>query len=579
MSREQNVPLLLWISTALLAHIATGGGADRLARIFEDRADLHRFADGIRSQLQGDDKTFEITFVEDGPTKPSEPPPNPEAPKPAEKPEPKQAEAPKPKDEPEKAEAKVTPPKQAKPEPAKAPSPSQPPPPPPDRRIAVRQHAKPDQDDNPNAQFIADEANKVEAESVAEITSRDQDDPSPTPGLQHSGPSERPGNSDEQRVADSEERAGDPSRAPGENSNAAPLEPNELPKTAKRDGQTSPTPKPAAAPPSPQNPKVATPSPPPPPAGGLGPASPEVVAQEKTGGYRLDPARPGRDGESAKPGAGPGKLPSPDAPTGSRLSVLGLGAAASTPNGINLNLTERGVVAAVGEDALSRERRADGERRRSAHRGSWQASQFERWRAAIENYVSSVKPGNQTALNTARVPFATYLNTIHNRIHPIFADDFLGSLDGLPPNHPLNEPKLITRLEIVLDRDDGHVVKMGVLRTSGVTAFDVAALDSVQRGSPYGKPPSAIVSPDGNVYFHWEFHRNPMYACSTMHARPYLLNTPAPEGPGPQKPAPVIVPGDPREQGVPQPAAPSREGSLHDPSLPSPALARSNKRT
>ena len=44
-----------------------------------------------------------------------------------------------------------------------------------------------------------------------------------------------------------------------------------------------------------------------------------------------------------------------------------------------------------------------------------------------------MKPGNQTALNTAAVPFASYLNGMHNRIHPIFADSFLGSLDGLPP--------------------------------------------------------------------------------------------------------------------------------------------------
>ena len=186
------------------------------------------------------------------------------------------------------------------------------------------------------------------------------------------------------------------------------------------------------------------------------------------------------------------------------------------------------MVAVVGEDKLTKERMADGERRRSAHRGSWQNSSFERWRAAIENYVSSVKPGNQTALNTARSPFGTYLVTIHNRIHPIFAEDFLGSLDGLPGNHPLNDPTLITRLEIVLDRDDGHVIKMGVVRTSGITAFDIAALDSVQRSSPFGKPPKAIVSPDGNVYFHWEFHRDPVFACSTINARPFMLTVAAP---------------------------------------------------
>src|SRR5690606_23447442 len=149
------------------------------------------------------------------------------------------------------------------------------------------------------------------------------------------------------------------------------------------------------------------------------PDAPEIAADE-TGGYRLAPRRGGR--ASQKPDA---SKPEP------RLG-LERGASGSKPNGINLNLTQQGDGAAVGADTLYRERRADGERRRSTHRGSFQPSQFERWRAAIENYVSAVKPGNQTALNAARVPFATYLNTIHNQIHPIFADDFLVSLDSLP---------------------------------------------------------------------------------------------------------------------------------------------------
>src|SRR5678815_2676708 len=160
---------------------------------------------------------------------------------------------------------------------------------------------------------------------------------------------------------------------------------------------------------------------------------------------------------------------------------LGLGGHPG-PGQVNLNLTPQGIIAIVGQDQLRKEREADGERRKSEHRGSWTASNFERWRSAIENYVSSVKPGNQTALNTAAVPFATFLNGMHNRIHPIFADSFLSSLDGLPVSHPMNDQKMFTRLEIVLARD-GHLVKMGIVKTSGVTAFDVAALDSVQRAS------------------------------------------------------------------------------------------------
>jgi len=107
---------------------------------------------------------------------------------------------------------------------------------------------------------------------------------------------------------------------------------------------------------------------------------------------------------------------------------------------------------------------------------------------------------------------------------------------------------------------------MGVVKTSGITAFDVAALDAVDRAQPFGPAPNAIVSPDGNVYLHWEFHRDEVYACSTMGARPFLLNVPAPKnddqqptppgpGPGPQSPT--------RERGAP-PAGPAdlRQGRL-----------------
>jgi TonB family protein len=207
-------------------------------------------------------------------------------------------------------------------------------------------------------------------------------------------------------------------------------------------------------------------------------------------------------------------------------------------------------MAAVGRDQLGRERIADGERRRSKHRGAWRTVGMERWRPAIENYNSSVKPGNQTALNTARVPFATYLNQIHNRLHPIFADSFLASLESLPADSPLNKPDMRTNLEIVLDKDEGKIVKMGVTRSSGSTMFDVAALESVQNAAPFGKPPAIIVSPDGKVYLHWEFYRNPFYACSTYFAHPYMLKA-APESAPPKLPPPSSPPFGPREETVP----------------------------
>jgi hypothetical protein len=156
------------------------------------------------------------------------------------------------------------------------------------------------------------------------------------------------------------------------------------------------------------------------------------------------------------------------------------------------------------------------------------------------------------------VPFATYINTIHNRLHPIFAEEFLASLDGLPPSHSLNQ-ELVTHVEIVLSKDEGRIVRMGITRASGVTAFDVVALNSISRAAPYGKSPDVIVSPDGNVYLHWEFHRDPFDACTTRNARPFMLKnaptvTPTPAAP---KKAPVLKPGD-DGAAVPGPLVPLR---------------------
>ena len=147
-----------------------------------------------------------------------------------------------------------------------------------------------------------------------------------------------------------------------------------------------------------------------------------------------------------------------------------------------------------------------------------------RWRPAVENYVPSVKPQNAIRLNGARVPFAKYLNQVHARIHPIFADRGLASLDYLPTSTPVNRPDLKVMLEIILESRFGSIHRMGVATSSGVAAFDVLALDSVDRAQPFGTPPRAIVSADGFVYFHWEFHRGPE-ACGTWNTRPFLLGS------------------------------------------------------
>lgn len=579
MPREAHIPLVLWISTAMLAHAFGGGGAVEVARSISDRASVRSMVDELRLDLAPDQGTIEVVTdaaqltprsepnpAENPSAKPVDPPndpPKPDEAKPPKKPPPKPIvlkpppppkvkppEPPKakPKPEPEKV-AKKPPPPPLRPladppkkleEKKKAPPPPEvakkeeapkakppPPPPPPDRRIAVVQDTPKDQADNPDAKRIADNANTTKEETVARVRAFDGTASAKLDGGRAGTDAEK-GNSDENKSGHNEEKAGNKDHAPGESakavasvhSNPAPPAPPSPAAAAAKVGPPLSVPGNAGGggkvvsltPPSSQPP--AAPSP-----GGSGPASPEVTSAAN-GGWSLDPANPGGDGSSRVAGAK--RTAVYQSPV--RVQSVGFGAP-GLPGGLNINLTMAGLESAVGQDKLKQERAADGEARRAKHRGANGEKEKLDWRAAVENYEPSVKVGNQTSLNTAKSAFGSYLNTIHNRIHPIFAEEFLSSLSTLPPGHKFNE-NLVTFVELVLNKDDGKILRAGITKASGFTAFDVIAVSSARRAGPFGKPPDAIVSPDGKVYIHWEFHRDPYDACSSRNARPYMLKAP-----------------------------------------------------
>jgi TonB C terminal len=559
MRREASIPLFLWAASAVLAHLMWGGGADQAARVIEERLDVGRFAAGIRSHVKSSIAPPVEIAIDDGSAEEEEEPK-------VEK-EPDDSAAEDAKDDveeaPDKIEEAKTPPKKVevkpeetakkpdpeekedektdavKPEETKPAQPAEPAKPIPQlvmpNKIAVKQHVQDEkQKDNPDAAYMSDKANRVEQETRAQITSTDQNDKQPTPGTAPNGPKEDPGNAEETRVRQDMDLPGLKDVAPG-GSHAAEAERATAATPAPKQGEAA-----AAAPGAPgsqvekapakataeshdrnQVAKSATHE----HAG-----SPETVASND-GSFTVPKAQAATPEQRAQKARK--RLP-PRRPR-SILESLGLGAAGRTANGVALNLSPTMATEAVGADEMSRLRRADGERRRSAHRGSWATPGLERYRSAIENYVPSVKPGNQTALNTAAVPFAAYLNQIHSRIHPIFADTFLDSLERLPSSHPMNDKNLITALEIVVEREEGRLVRRGVTRTSGITAFDISAIAAVDRAAPFGTPPNEIVSPDGNVYLHWEFRRDDM-ACSTMFAHPFILNVQPKPAPMPTTP-------------------------------------------
>ena len=596
--REAHVPIVLWVITAAALHWGGAEQSDHVARMQEGTKKLRLAAqEAIVEEVPPTEMYIFDPNADPALANALPPPPAPEVEAPTDPADPaqdpdKKTTEPEKKKEPEKVAVKPEPAKPKPNEPQKPtpkvpdnpapatvvlpelPKPPEPkapePPPETDKKISVIQNQDKDEEKNDDAKYLAEKNHKVspEEETHATITSTTDNDKNPTPGTSNGKPADKVGNADKTVVAQDEDRPGAkvaPNVVPKTSDQGPPKKTEDTAGTAKGDdkkiGQKTPPPTPSPnAKPAP----VEQPSP------GKGiktpqPGSPEVLAGPNGTGSPVNPAssaNPAPATSSTIAGVGDGKkiippayMPKPAPGLNGGKWVAGLDGKGPAGMG-KLAINENTFKAAVGMDELDRLKKVEAETQKTKHLGAWKSSSLEKWRSAIENYTPGVKPGNQTNLGTAAAPWATYLAQIHVRLHPIFADSFVDSLDDLPAGHPLNDKTLVTRMEIVM-KADGTLDHLGIVKPSGVTAFDVAALDAVDRAAPFGKAPTAIVSPDGLVYLHWEFHRDEM-RCSNLNAYPYVLK----EGQTPVKPEPKDPPKPPIK---PNPEDGKSYGSLLNP--------------
>jgi TonB C terminal len=152
--------------------------------------------------------------------------------------------------------------------------------------------------------------------------------------------------------------------------------------------------------------------------------------------------------------------------------------------------------------------------------GSHAPISVERWRferALADAYAPQVRAKDTVALADAKVPFAYYINTMHSHIHPVFQGNLKQAQEE---GHDLRGAHMSTEVEIVLSQQDGDVLHLGVVTTSGSIEFDAMVLDAIQLVAPFGSPPPATASRDGKVYVHWTFYSDPSQGCASRNARP-----------------------------------------------------------
>ena len=235
----------------------------------------------------------------------------------------------------------------------------------------------------------------------------------------------------------------------------------------------------------------------------------------------------------------------------------------------SLRLSSQQYEYVFGDDAEAAARFAQTEKSRKQGRFSKRMAQV---KSALENFIPEVRPGNQTELNTRAAPFAAFIARMHRSIHEYWGFGFLEDLSSKSMSDPMNNKELVTRLEIVL-AGDGTIDSVKVIQPSGLTSFDVAAVDVVYTAGPFPEPPAAIRSRNGKIYVHWSFHRDERQ-CATSHTDYYILDNP-PAG-GDQGPTAL---GGPQPAGSPgaQPLAPPSSGRA-SPGSPGSGPSRSLQR-
>lgn len=124
-----------------------------------------------------------------------------------------------------------------------------------------------------------------------------------------------------------------------------------------------------------------------------------------------------------------------------------------------------------------------------------------------DDYLKDIQVGQQTLLNTREFIYYSYFMRVKEQLRShwnprvrhnvqlLFAKDerSLASVDNKA-----------TSLRVTLDKK-GYVKKIELLKTSGFSELDVAAIEAFRAAAPFLNPPNGIVEKDGHIRIFWDF--------------------------------------------------------------------------
>ncbi len=123
-----------------------------------------------------------------------------------------------------------------------------------------------------------------------------------------------------------------------------------------------------------------------------------------------------------------------------------------------------------------------------------------------DDYIKDVDQGLETLLNAREFKYYSYYNRIRRQLSQHWEPKVRVKLSQMfkQGRHIAAETDRVTKLIVVLDKA-GNLVKVQVVRESGVSDLDDAATEAFQSAAPFPNPPTGIIEKDGTVKIRWDF--------------------------------------------------------------------------
>lgn len=126
-----------------------------------------------------------------------------------------------------------------------------------------------------------------------------------------------------------------------------------------------------------------------------------------------------------------------------------------------------------------------------------------------ESLPTDVKVGSFTALNTDRYLFYTFYARVEELVRYRWETHVYSAIESFDSNTLMNASNRnwFTQVEFLLDHK-GLLKKAIIMKESGITRFDLAAVNAFKEARIFPNPPQEMVQEDGFIHLKYTFNVN-----------------------------------------------------------------------